>query len=1440
MGLPCVARLGIGRQGRQRLLLASASYGVLALSAAVLVTSGAWADIDSGTTVKASTLSGTSSTFNGGTLQLDTSKTYSRDFTFKDVTGNTIDVLGSTSTFSGKLTGAGAITITDTTGGGVLTLTNSNNNYTGFTTINSGATLALFDSDTGSDTNTTSGSIQHSAQLVDNGTFDISGTAAGTTIIGLSGSGKVVLGAETLTIYNYDSNYDTNNNSKTYSDATTFSGVISGTGGLQITQVSTLTLTGVNTYTGATTLSSGTLVLSGNGSIASSSSVNIYGTLDVSAATNPTIKSLGGSGTVTLGANSLTLTSAGTTFSGVISGTGGVILNSGEETLTGLNTMTGGITINGGTMKVGSTEIDYNVANAGTFAFYSSSTIAMNGVISGSGSVSSLGSAYTTITKAQTYTGATTITSGTIKLSGAGSIASSSGVEVNGAFDIQETTGTSIQGLSGSTTGAVRLGAEYLTITGAGGTFSGVISGTGGLVLTGSTQTLSGTNTYTGTTTISSGTLLLVAGGSLRSTVIDNAVLDVSTGPTTVGTVTIGSLQGTGSVLLGANTLVISNAADTFSGAISGTGGISISSGTETLSGVNTYTGKTTVTGGTLALTGSISSSSALAIAGTFDASAASGSALSFASLSGGSTGVVSMGTHNLTLNAAAGTFAGVIQGTGGLTISGGTEILSGNNTYTGGTTIASGGTLQLGSGSAAGSVLGDVVDNGTLVFDRNDSSEFSGTISGSGKLQLIGTGTTILTGTNTYTGGTTIDVGTLQIGKGGTSGSITGDITDNGTLAFSRSDGTTYTGVISGTGKLSLVSGTTVLTGVNTYTGATTISSGTTLALTGSGSIATSSVVAANGTLDVSAASSPSIVSLSGTGAVTLGSQTLTLSKATTSFSGVISGTGGLALTSGSQTLAGTNTYTGQTAINGGTLTVSGSIASSSGVVVNSGGTLAGTGTVSAITVNSGGTVSAGSSGSTGTLTANGNVSFASGSTYNVAVSSTAASKLAVSGTATLAGSLNVTSTDGTYLLGQKVTVLSASSLSGSFTYATNTFQASNGAYFTSTVSKDASNVYLEVDLAKISNLLGSTASKNQIGVAGGIDAAIAAGGTLSAKIQSLGNDSAAQLLTDTNQLSGEIGADLSSASRSLFAPFVESMFAHSGKSELQAASGHVDSWATGLLGTTVVAGDTSVGSHKFRSDVDGVAVGASYTPWRNVLLGAALSLETSQFHLAGDLGKGHANAVQGGVYGYMQVSPHFYNSFAAGVSYAQIKTERVVTVSGTDVLTGKLNAISFGGRYETGFSLGALTPYVAAEGQLVMLPSYNETAASGTNAFALRYASQTADTANVEVGVRHQVDVEITPRWILTPDWTLRLTDRVAYVHGFSNGASADVNFLGVSSSGFAVKGATMGREAVRASVGADFLFVNGFSVTSHLDTTFSKNSESFTGFAGVGYKW
>ncbi len=105
-----------------------------------------------------------------------------------------------------------------------------------------------------------------------------------------------------------------------------------------------------------------------------------------------------------------------------------------------------------------------------------------------------------------------------------------------------------------------------------------------------------------------------------------------------------------------------------------------------------------------------------------------------------------------------------------------------------------------------------------TVTLNTPDASTFAGTIqdgsSGNtgGRVVIDGPATLTLTGTNTYTGGTTISAGTLQLGDGtSANGSIVGDVADNGTLAFDHqaNSTTTYAGVVSRTGGLDQKAGT-------------------------------------------------------------------------------------------------------------------------------------------------------------------------------------------------------------------------------------------------------------------------------------------------------------------------------------------------------------------------------------------------------------------------------------------------------------------------------------------------------------------------------------------------------------------------------------------------------------------------------------------------------
>jgi autotransporter-associated beta strand protein len=1345
------------------------------------------ADIDSGNTRLSSNLgNGVDPNFTGGTLQLNSTPTVTQDFTVGNYATNTIDLYGTGTILSGALTGPGPLTFIDSVGNGYVQLTNNGNSYGG-TTISSGI-----------------------VEIGDGGT---NGWLAGN----VANNGTLEFNR---------------------SDSATFNGVITGSGAVTQLGSGTLILTAASSYTGYTTISAGTLALSGSGSLASSAGIVANGAFDISAATAPSIKSLSGTGTVLLGAQTLTITAASGGFSGVISGAGGITLNGGIQLLSGTNTYSGPTIVNGGTLELGAPIVGYNIADSGIVGFLSSGNTVMNGIVSGSGDVSQLGGT-TAIATAQTYTGVTTITQGTLALSGSGSISSSRGVIDNATFSVADAAGgASIQSLSGG--GTVSLGGQTLTLTNASGLFSGSISGAGGLTLAGGNETLSGTNTYTGPTTVTNGTLLLSGSNSLpASTIIDNAALDISM-ITNSGTsfTSIASLTGSGSVALGANVLNLMNAADTFSGTISGTGGLQISGGTEILTGISTYTGTTTVSAGVLKLSGngSLAPTSRLAVNGTLDVSGVSGASLvTFGSLAG--TGTVNLGSESLEITNGADAFSGSLVGSGAFIISGGTQVLNGTNTYSGGTTIAAG-TLQIGNTSGSGSISGDVLDNGTIAFGQSRASTFSGQISGAGMLIQMGQGTTSLTAANTYTGGTSITAGTLQIGNGGASGSIAGDVMDNGTLAFARSDATTFAGTISGVGGVSAVSGSTALTAVNTYSGATTIGSNAALALGAGGSIAVSNGIIDDGSLDVSSATTaPQIKSLSGGGSVELGAQTLSLTNASGTFTGNTTGAGGLTLVSGTETLSGTNTYTGMTTVNGGTLSIDGSIASSSHVTVMAGGTLGGSGTLPSVVLSDQSTLVPGTNGS-GTLHVNGTIAFSNTSNLRLNLSAQSTPAIVTTGPEQLAGSLSISSTDGTYPLAQKIAIMTANGgLSGALVAVP---IQSTGAQFSSQLSYDANNAYLEISLAKLSPLLPANATRNQLEVVNGIDTAIASGAVPALGIQNLGNTTSSGLTSAADQMSGEIGADLPLVSQSLANPFTNAIFNHLadrasvlGPGTKKAPSLN-DGWTTLFAGSTVYGTDLETGSHKFQSNVVGVAGGTDFQVSSRIRLGGALSIGSSDFHLTDDLGTGKSTAYQAAGYGLIQMTPRLYSAFAVTAALNTMSTSRIVTISGSDTLASNLQTKQIGGRYEAGLDLGWATPYLAVQDQIIDIPGYTEKAVAGTSTFAVLYGAHTVNQGTVELGFRQTGDI------IKMKGWTLRAVDRFAWSHDISGAPTADVSLAGLSESDFVVHGAAPGRDAALFSFGTELDNNRGFNIGLRLDSGISSNTQTYNGMADVNVRW
>jgi fibronectin-binding autotransporter adhesin len=502
------------------------------------------------------------------------------------------------------------------------------------------------------------------------------------------------------------------------------------------------------------------------------------------------------------------------------------------------------------------------------------------------------------------------------------------------------------------------------------------IAGAGNFWLNGGTGTVTlnpgaGSNTYSGSTEV-------IAGGTLAdgeaNSFSPNSLLTVGGGPITPGTVsvnfdeTVNGLadaaggHGTVNISSGRTLSVNGSLSTTYSGAITGSGSLSSGAFTLDLQGSNNYSGGTTVTSGTL-----LADNTSGTATGSGPITVQSGATLQIGQLT--TTGIIAGAniTDNGTVTLArtdTTSFPNQISGTGGLDMSGngtGVTTLTGHNSYSGPTQLFNG-TLVAGWATALGNGLSsvDFIFNGTLdlngfnvavgsitssdntsrihltsggaltVGGAGISGDFIGNISGTGGLVVVGPGETLLSGTNTYTGNTTINSGGfLSLGDGATAGaSMTGNVTDNGNFQFSptASDNYLFAGTITGSGTVAVAgaaTGTVTLSGPNNYSGLTSVTSGIlTDGAANSFSSASQVLVDSAGTIAVKFNETVgNLQNGSGSGTVSIASGA-TLSSAglnyVSDFQGVISGSGSFAVTGGVQGLSGNNTYNGGTLVSG------------------------------------------------------------------------------------------------------------------------------------------------------------------------------------------------------------------------------------------------------------------------------------------------------------------------------------------------------------------------------------------------------------------------------------------------------------------------------------------------------------------------------------------
>jgi outer membrane autotransporter protein len=1041
----------------------------------------------------------------------------------------------------------------------------------------------------------------------------------------------------------------------------------------------------------------------------------------------------------------------------------------GTLLLTGANTYTGGTSIQAGTLQIGdggtSGSIVGNVANRGVLVFNRSDDITFAGRISGSGAVRILDGGVT-FTADHIYAGGTTIASGAQLNLGAGGTSGLIGdVVANGALLFDRTDSFNFEGLiSGS--GVVRqVGSGKVVMTSASSAFTGATSVEAG--------TLNVDGSLAGSTLIVASGATLGGKGAVGDTIIQSGGHLAPGSGEAIGSVATLSIAGDLTLASGSNLdiqLVAPGASSASPGvsdrlAVSGDlaldGVVNLSQSPAMAAGLGyyrliTYGGALTSNTATINSTLSLSN-----VDYTLQAGGGRVDLLISTTLIPGDNTLQHWRGGNGVWNAASAQWLNQ-GGNTPATWAGNYAVFKDAGAFVGGEITVEGAQSFLGlqfvdEGYAlTGTGQLTTVATGSEIRVLADVAKIGVAITGVGAITKTEAGTLILTGANTYAGGTTIQAGTLQIGDGGVSGSIVGDVANSGVLAFDRSDSITFGGVVSGSGAVRVLDGGVTFTASNSYAGGTTIASGAQLKLGVGGTTgAISGDVVANGAL------------------VFDRSDSLT-------FAGAISGAGALRqIGAGKTELTGLSSgFTGSTTVERGALAVNGVLGGT--LDVWAGARLQGVGTVGTTVVS--GTIAPGNS--IGTLNVAGGVTFKPGSVFEVEANAAGQSdKLVASGVATIqGGTVKVLAGAGTYKPQTSYLILHADggiAAGGKFDGVT-----SNLAFLDPSLSYDGANVYLRLRRNDISFTdIGVT--PNQVAVGGGVESL----GWDKPVFDTVVNLSADQARQAFDQLAG---SDHASLRGSLIqdSRFVRDAILARG--DLAGVEGQA-AWGQAFGGWGSMKGDGNAQSYD--RDIQGLMTGYDGSLGQHVRVGVAAGYSTSDlktanarhevetYHLAG-----HLLAERGGL------------SFQLGGAYAWNEVEasrRVAFGTFGETLSSDYSARTYQvfGEVAMKRDIAGVTLQPFADLAYVALVDGDVSEQGGSA--ALRGGGDEHLTYG-SVGVRLKSDLS-------AGELNLRLTGSAALRHAFGDRVpTIDLGFTGARS--FGIAGTPIDKDSLAVNLGVE----------------------------------
>ena len=1113
------------------------------------------------------------------------------------------------------------------------------------------------------------------------------------------------------------------------------------TGKVTVTGPSTTTLSGTNSYSGTTTIDGGTLATGSNGALSANSDFTIQngGTLIVNNAV--ALKSLSDAGT---GPNTVNLNGPATSLgltSGAFGANGGTITGTGALTKSGTGTFT-----LGGTNTVNLTAPGSFTINNGTVVVAAANAIG----------------ATTAVTVNSTAT-----TTGVLTVNFNDTIGSLAGTGANAQVNLASGVILDAGGLNTNTV------------------FAGKIAGAGALAKSGTgTMTLTGSNTYSGNTYVFNGTLIGFAGS----------------------TATNGSLQrdiyttGSASLVFDQSLSPNGNGSGTFTGIMSG-------GSSATFIGNASRTAVLTLTNNNTGLLGvmNFSTNSVVAIS---NANNVTLNTLNFAGGTLENTANITL-ANAVVLNAGGGTFqtdpattltlTGGVSGAGQLVKTGtGTLILGAPSSYTGGT-LVSAGILQ---GRAGSAIQGNIVNNATVMLWGN-LDIYNGNMSGTGNVVIFNNAPNpntimgFITGTNTYSGSTTVNVGAELEGFTANSLSPNSAFIVNGILTQGSSVHTNTIGSLAGSG-LVVANGTLIIGNDNTST-------------TFSGKFGAGGFFAAN---------SVNVTKI-GTGTQTL-----------TGVGSVL--TGALTVNGGTLALGSTGTLTAATTTvnTGAILSVDGTLTSPTVTVASGGRLIGGIGTTPGVivgAVTNSGTIAPGHS--PGILAISGSYVQTGTGTYAADVygngTSTVAAgvdfdRIAVSGapgTAALAGTLAITQNGGTYVTGTTYDIITTTGgISGAFTTVTGTsisaFQSlsnlvANGGGIQGT------NYRLVVVRAAYNTV---ALNPNQVAVANGLTGIIGSAGS-TATINKIDGMNAAQAQALFQGLNPEPYAAYATALQDqgeLFTRQVGQRLAETGNPEKATGlwMNVYGQWANGK------SSDYRFGSdHKITGGAIGLDMGGD-----NLRFGVAGGYSEDKLTYLGGNSSGTSKSWQvGGYMGYNSGALHL-DAQVAYISGDITATKAVNAGAGPNLIQGTAVASTKGnlikGVATLGYNMGGdsvtFMPFVGVNFTSGHINGFTETGMGTLNATVGQIDAKRTD---LMVGARFAAPMGAISPYV-----------NVTYRYNLDDNArTATAYFNGVSSAPFTVSAIGSGRSVVDVDAGISARIGTGASLFVGYQGSFRNDLDS-----------